>query len=204
MYVCVCIHEILNVSIKVQKHCAAHARSAMMKFGAENILRGEWAWPMNSGGQAVVVVVQQVVVARVVAAADHGAPGEGQRSLMVALGGVAVVVAGVALLRLLPLAVLFVLHAAVLEPYLHLPLRQVEVARQLPPLLLGHVGVEEELLFQLQRLELGVGLAFLAHGHVARPLQRVAAAQNACEHDGTTCYCQRVTHRRCRLTTHAT
>jgi len=162
------------------------------------------AW--RSGGQAVVVVVQQVVVARVVAAAaaDHGAPGEGQRSLMVALGGVAVVVAGVALLRLLPLAVLLVLHAAVLEPYFHLTLRQVEVARQLPPLLLGHVRVEEELLLQLQRLELGVGLAFLAHSHVASPLQRVAAAQHACEHDGTTGYCQRVTHRPCRLTTHAT
>jgi hypothetical protein len=191
-----------RVHLKVQKHCA-HAPSAAigLKFGAERF-SGEWAWP--SGSQAVVVVVQQVVVARMVAAADHGAPGEGQRSLMVALGGVAVVVAGVALLRLLPLAVLLVLHAAVLEPDLYLALRQVEVARQLPPLLLGHVGVEEELLLQLQRLELGVGLAFLAHRHVARPLERVAAAQHACEHDGTTGYCQRVTHRPCRLTTHAT
>lgn len=90
---------------------------------------------------------------------------------------VVIIVAGrtriVVLLRRLPLRVLFVLHPAVLEPYLDLPLRKVEVSRQLPPLLLGHVGVEEELLLQLQGLELGVRLALLPHRHLPRPFQRV-------------------------------
>lgn len=44
--------------------------------------------------------------------------------------------------RLLPLAVLLVLHAPILEPDLHLALGQVEIARQLPALLLRHVRVE--------------------------------------------------------------
>lgn len=82
---------------------------------------------------------------------------------------------GVAVAGRLPLAVLLVLHPPVLEPDLHLTLRQVQIARQLPALLLGDVGVEEELLLQLQRLELGVGFPLLADCHLARPFQRVRA-----------------------------
>lgn len=81
----------------------------------------------------------------------------------------------VVVLLLLPLAVLLVLHPPVLEPDLHLPLGQVQVARQLPSLLLRHVRVEQELLLELERLELGVGLAFLPHGHLSGPLEGVRA-----------------------------
>ena len=48
---------------------------------------------------------------------------------------------------LLSLVVLLALHPPVLEPDLDLSLRQVEVPRQLPPLLLRDVGVEEEFFF---------------------------------------------------------
>ena len=90
---------------------------------------------------------------------------------------VVVVVAGrarvVVLLRCLPLGVFLVFHSAVLEPYFDLPLREVEVSRQLPPLLLGDVGVEKELFLQLERLELGVGLALFSDSDLAGPLQGV-------------------------------
>lgn len=95
------------------------------------------------------------------------------RRVVIRVVGAAVVV--VVLLLRLPLAVLLVLHPPVLEPDLHLPLGQVQVPRQLPPLLLRNVRVEQELLLQLQRLELGVGLAFLPHRHLAGPLQGVRA-----------------------------
>ena len=52
------------------------------------------------------------------------------------------------------LVVLFTLHSPVLEPDLDLPLCEVEIPCELPALLLGDVGVEQELLLQLQRLEL--------------------------------------------------
>lgn len=48
-------------------------------------------------------------------------------------------------LRRLPLRILLVLHPSILEPYLHLPLCEVQIPRQLPPLLLRDVSVEEEL-----------------------------------------------------------
>ncbi len=79
----------------------------------------------------------------------------------------------VAVVVLLPLAVLLVLHAPVLEPNFHLALRQVQISRQFPAFLFGHVGVEQELLLQLQRLEFRVRLPLLPHRHLARPLQRI-------------------------------
>ena len=113
----------------------------------------------GGGGRVVHVVVV------VVPAAARGGPAA-------AAPGVARVprAAAAVLLLLLSLAVLLALHPPVLEPDLDLPLRQVEVARQLPALLLGDVGVEEELLLELEGLELGVGLALLPHAHVARPV----------------------------------
>lgn len=54
---------------------------------------------------------------------------------------------------LLPLAILLVLHPPVLEPNLDLTFRQIEIARQFPAFLLGNVGIEQELFFQLQCLE---------------------------------------------------
>lgn len=83
------------------------------------------------------------------------------------------------LLCRLPLTVLLVLHPPVLEPYLHLALGQVEVPRELPSLLLGDVGVEEELFLQLQCLELTVRLALLASHYLSRPLQRAGASSHA-------------------------
>ena len=121
----------------------------------------------GGGGGRVV----HVVVVVVVPAAARGGPA--------AAPGVARVprAAAAVLLLLLSLAVLLALHPPVLEPDLDLPLRQVEVPRQLPPLLLGHVRVEEELLLQLQGLELGVGLPLLPHADVAGPVvQGVAQA----------------------------
>lgn len=96
---------------------------------------------------------------------------------MVRVVGIVIVV--IRDLGLLPLGVLLVFHPPVLEPYLHLPLGQVEVPRQFPPLLLGDVGVEEELLLKLQGLELGIRFALLADGHLARPLQGVVADSHA-------------------------
>ena len=100
--------------------------------------------------------------------------------VLVVGGGVVIIL----LLRRLPLRILLVLHPPILEPDLHLPLRQVEVASQLPPLLLRNVGVEKELFLQLERLELRVGFTFLPDGHLARPFQGVAArpARNAHAH----------------------
>lgn len=112
------------------------------------------------------------------------------------LGGVGLVAGGAApggrsasrgsrcrLLRRLSLAIFLVFHSTILEPYFNLSLREVEVAGELPALLLGHVGVVQELLLQLQRLELGVGLPLLPDRHVPRPLQRVGA-QRACNTNG--------------------
>lgn len=69
----------------------------------------------------------------------------------------------------LPLGVLLVLHPPVLEPDLDLSLGKVEISCQLPALLLGDVGVEEELFLQLQGLEFRVGFAFFPYGHLTRP-----------------------------------
>ena len=63
-------------------------------------------------------------------------------------------IAAVAVARLLPLAVLLILHATVLEPDFDLALRQVEIARQLPAFLFRDVGVEEKLFLQFECLEL--------------------------------------------------
>ena len=83
-----------------------------------------------------------------------------------------------AVASLLPLAVLLVLHTPVLEPDFDLALRQVEVARQLPALLLRNVSVEKKLFFKFQRLELGVGLPLLPHCHSRRPVQRVGTQRS--------------------------
>lgn len=54
------------------------------------------------------------------------------------------------------------LHASILKPDLHLAFAQVQALRQFPALLLGDVVVIKELLLQFQRLQFGVGLAFLS------------------------------------------
>lgn len=59
----------------------------------------------------------------------------------------------VLLLGSLSLRVLLVLHPPILEPYFDLAFGEVQIARQLPALLLGDVRVEEELFLQLQCLE---------------------------------------------------
>lgn len=100
----------------------------------------------------------------------------GRRVVVRVVGAAAVVVVVVILLLGLPLAVLLVLHPAVLKPDLHLTLRQVQISRELPPLLLRYVSVEEELLLQLESLEFRVRFAFLPHRHLARPLQGIGAA----------------------------
>lgn len=79
------------------------------------------------------------------------------------------------LLRRLSLAIFLVFHSTILEPYFDLSLREVKVAGELPALLLGHVGVVQELLFQLQRLEFGVWLPLLPDRHVPRPFQGIGA-----------------------------
>lgn len=75
----------------------------------------------------------------------------------------AVCVAIILVVLRVSLTVLLALHSSILEPYFHLPLRQVQVPGQLPSLLFGDVRVVQKLFLQLQRLELGVWLAFLAH-----------------------------------------
>lgn len=81
------------------------------------------------------------------------------------------------LLRDLPLGVFFVFHPPVLEPNFHLAFREVQISRQFPPFLFGDVGVEEEFFLEFQRLEFRVGLALLANGHLAGPLERVGAGR---------------------------
>ena len=68
--------------------------------------------------------------------------------IVVVVGAVVVVVLRRRLV-LLSLAVLFALHSTILEPDLDLALRQVEVSRKLPALLLRHVGIKKEFFFQL-------------------------------------------------------
>jgi len=121
--------------------------------------------PDRSGVMVVVTVGRPVMMMMVMMAAVVMGIGVG---VSVAAAVVAAVATG-----LLPLAVFLVLHPPVLEPDLDLTLRQVEIARQLPAFLLRHVGVEQELLLQLQRLEFGVRFPLLAHRHLARPLQRI-------------------------------
>ena len=77
-----------------------------------------------------------------------GVPSRTRITRIVVVVGVAAVV--VVLRRvLLSLAVLFALHTTILEPDFDLALRQVEVSRQFPALLLRHVGIEKEFFFQL-------------------------------------------------------
>lgn len=93
-------------------------------------------------------------------------------SVVICIVGVGIVVV-VVLLRALALAVLLVLHATILKPDLHLALRQIQITRQFPSLLLRHVGVEQELFLQLQGLEFRVGFALFPHRHLTGPLQRI-------------------------------
>ena len=95
----------------------------------------------------VVTVVVVVVVSCTVGRCSGGGSGSSSRRI-------AGRIAAVAVARLLPLAVLLILHATVLEPDFDLALRQVEIARQLPAFLFRHVGVEEKLFLQFERLEL--------------------------------------------------
>lgn len=104
----------------------------------------------------------------------------GRRVVVRVVGAAAVVVVVVILLLGLPLTVLLVLHTTILKPDLHLTLGQIQIARELPPLLLRHVSVEEKLLLQLESLEFRIGFAFLPYRHLARPLQGIrTAASNA-------------------------
>ena len=128
----------------------------------------------------VIAVVRASPAAVVGASAARAAPSAAAAAG--ARGGV--LLGGVGLL--LSLVVLLALHPAVLEPDLDLALGEVEVPGQLPPLLLGDVGVEEELLLELERLELGVGLPLLPHAHVAGPVvERVSESgrgkEESCE-----------------------
>jgi len=66
--------------------------------------------------------------------------------VMILVISVAVVV--ILLLRRLSLTVLLILHPSILKPYLHLTFCQVQIARQFPPFLFGHVSVEKEFFFQ--------------------------------------------------------
>jgi hypothetical protein len=66
--------------------------------------------------------------------------------VMILVVSVAVVI--ILLLRRLSLTVLLILHPSILKPYLHLSFCQVQIARQLPPFLFGHVSVEKEFFFQ--------------------------------------------------------
>lgn len=100
---------------------------------------------------------------------------------------------------LLSLRVFFVLHATVLKPesskenifnstifvfrafavwrhlpYFDLTLRQIQVSRQLPTLLLWNVSVEEKFLLELKRLELWIRFALLTDGNdLIWPFQRI-------------------------------
>jgi len=56
---------------------------------------------------------------------------------------------------------LFQLHPAILEPYLHLSVRQVDTVADLQTPLPTQIHVEQELFLQLQSLVLGVGTALL-------------------------------------------
>ena len=72
----------------------------------------------------------------------------------------------------LVLALFLHLHPPVLEPDLHLPLRQVERARHLMSPVPREVHVEQELLLQLQGLVFGVGAALLPGGARMQPVGR--------------------------------
>lgn len=104
----------------------------------------------------------------------------GARMMMTAGSRVMIRIVGativVIVILLLPLTILLVLHPSVLKPYLHLPLGQVQVARELPSFLLRHVRVEQKLFFKFECLELGVRFAFLPYCHLPGPLQRVRAS----------------------------
>lgn len=89
-------------------------------------------------------------------------------------------------LRLLPLRVFFILHPAILEPYLNLPLGEVKISGQLPSLLLRHVSVEQELLLQLQGLVLRVRLTFFANSHLTSPLEGVGTGWTRYTHSHRT------------------
>lgn len=59
-------------------------------------------------------------------------------------------------------------------PNLHLTLSQVQISCQLPALLFRYVSVEQKLLLELKRLELGIRFALLADGYdLIWPFQRI-------------------------------
>ena len=70
------------------------------------------------------------------------------------------------------LALFLHLHPPVLEPDLHLPLRQVERARHLMPPVPREVHVEQELLLKLERLVFGVRAPLLPGGASVQPVGR--------------------------------
>ena len=75
-----------------------------------------------------------------------------------------------ALVFRLVLALFLHLHSPVLEPDLHLPLREVQSPRHLVPAVSGEVHVEEELFLQLQGLVLRVGTPLLPGGACVQPV----------------------------------
>ena len=62
-------------------------------------------------------------------------------------------------------------HSTNLEPDLDLSLRESQVSRELPALLLADVGAVEELLFQLNCLIFGVGLPLLTQRMIGSPIE---------------------------------
>lgn len=104
-------------------------------------------------------------------------------SVMIRIVGVAVVV--VRSLSCLTLTRLLVLHPPILKPYLHLSLGQIQIPRELPSLLLRDVGIEEELLLELECLEFGVGLAFLSNCHLTSPFEGIITNSHPGHSDST-------------------
>jgi len=99
----------------------------------------------------------------------------GRRVVICIISAAAIVIVVVLLLRL-PLTVFLVLHPTILKPDLDLAFGEIQISRELPSLLLRHVGVEEKLFLELEGLKFRVGLAFLSHRHLPGPLQRIGAA----------------------------
>lgn len=55
----------------------------------------------------------------------------------------------------------------------YLSLSQIQIPGQLPALLFGNIRIEEELFLKLQSLEFRVRFAFLTHGHLTGPFERI-------------------------------
>lgn len=150
---------------------AAGRGVAMMMVPEDDPREGHGSLMMLRGAVRVMRLRDHVVARRWCVRGARMVVTAGRRVMVRVVGAAAVVVVVIIILLLgLPLTVLLVLHSAILKPDLHLTLGEIQITRELPPLLLRHVSVEEELLLQLESLEFGIRLAFLPHRHLARPL----------------------------------